>query len=72
MLARRRESKMTRKMLDYSSRDSPYKSVGKQGDECSPNIADTLRSLRENIRSHKVDNDKFIEAQEITTRAREK
>jgi len=56
-------------MVDYSSCDSPYKSVGKQGGENSPSIEDTLRSLRENIRSCKADNDRLVEAQEILARA---
>jgi len=42
---------MTRKMVGYNSHDSPYISVGQQGEEYSPSIEDTLRSLREEIRS---------------------
>ena len=41
----RRESRMTTKMVDYSSRDFPYKSTGQKGEEYSPGIADTLGSL---------------------------
>ena len=63
-LAGRREFKMMRKMVDYSSHDSPYRSVGKQREEYSLGIAYTLRCLREEIRSCKADNDKLVEAQE--------
>lgn len=55
---------MTRKMVDHSSRDSTYRLVGQQGDEYSPDIADTLTSLRVEIKSCKVDNDRLLEAQE--------
>lgn len=48
--------------MDYSSCDSPYKSVGQQGDEYSPDILNTLRSLREEIKSCKEDNGRFFEA----------
>jgi len=34
-------------MVEYISRDSSYRSIGKQGDEYSPDIAETLRSLME-------------------------
>lgn len=47
----RRESKMMRKMVNYSSCESPYRSVGKQGGDHSPSTADTLRILRVEIRS---------------------
>ena len=55
---------MTRKMVDYNSHDSPHISVGKQGEEYSLGIADTLSSLREEIKSCKPDNDSLVEAQE--------
>jgi len=53
---------MMRKMVDCSSHDSPYRSIGKQGEEYSPGIAGTLRSLREKIKSCKEDNDRLVEA----------
>jgi len=37
---------MTGKMVGYSSRDTSYRPVGKQGEEYSLGIADTLRRLR--------------------------
>lgn len=37
---------MTRRMVGYSLRDSPYKSDEKQGDEYSSDIAYTLRRLK--------------------------
>ena len=52
-----RISKMTRKMVDYNSRDSPYGSDEKCGVRNSSNLADTLRSLKEELRSCKEDND---------------
>lgn len=63
---------MARKMVDYNSRDSPYKSVEKQGDEYSPDIANTLRSLNAQVRSFKVDNDRLGKAQERLARDQEK
>jgi len=62
---------MMRKIVYYSSHESPYRSVGKQGDEHSLGVADTLRSLRVEIRSCKVDDDKLVEAQERLGRAQE-
>jgi len=59
-------------MVDYSSRDSPYKLDKKHGDEYSPHVTDTLRSLKAKIRSCKVDNDKIIPSQERLARAQEK
>lgn len=59
-------------MVDYSSRDSPYRSVGQQGDEHSLGIVDTLRGLKEEIRSCKENNDRLVEDQDILTRAQEK
>jgi len=53
---------MTSKMVDYSSCDSPCRLIWQHGDGYSPDIVDTLRSLRENIRSCKVDNDRLVEA----------
>lgn len=63
---------MMRKMVDYSSHESPYISVEKQGEEYSPGVADTLRSLRAKIRSCKADNCRLVEAQERLARAQEK
>ena len=56
-----KRSKMTSIMVDYSSCDSPYRSVEQQGDEYSPDIVDTLRILKAEIKSCKVDNDMFFE-----------
>jgi len=53
---------MTRKMVDYNSQDSPYKSDEQHGDEYSLDIKDTLRSLKEDIISCKVDNDRIIQS----------
>lgn len=47
-------------MVGYNSHDSPYISVGQQGEEYSPSIEDTLRSLREEIRSWKEENDRLL------------
>ena len=47
-------------MVDYSSYDSPYRSDEQHRDACSPGIAYTLRSLKAEIKSCKVDNDKII------------
>ena len=52
---------MTSKMVDYSSCVSPYRSDKQHGDEYSPDIANTLISLKKEIRSCKVDNDKIIQ-----------
>lgn len=46
---------MASKMVDY--RDSPYESEEQYGVGNSSNLAMTLRSLKEEIRSCKVDND---------------
>jgi len=59
-------------MVDYNSCDSPYKSVGKQGEEYYPSVVDTLRSLRAEIRSCKVENYRLVEAQETLARAQKK
>lgn len=71
MFARRR-SEMTRKMVDYSSGDFPYSSDEQQRDEYSLNIVDTLISLKEEISSCKVDNDRIIQSQERLARVQEK
>lgn len=51
---------MTKKMVDYNSCDSPYKSYEKHGGGYPPDIGDTLRSLKVEIRCCKVDSDKII------------
>ena len=51
---------MTSKMGDY--KDSPYGSDEQCGVGHSSDLADTLRSLKEKIRSFKVDNDIIIMA----------
>lgn len=48
------------------------RSVEYQGEEYSPDLVDTLSNMMENIISHRVDNNKLIEAQETLTRAQEK
>lgn len=55
---------MASNMVDYSSQDFPYRSYKKHGDGYSPHIEDTLRSLKEKIRSCKEDNDRIIQAYE--------
>ena len=51
---------MTSKMVDY--KDSPYESDKRRGVVHSSDLADTLRSLKEEIRSCKVDNDRIIQS----------
>ena len=53
---------MNRKMVDYSSRDSPYRSYEQHGDEYYPDMEDTLRSLKVEIKSCKANNDKLIQS----------
>lgn len=69
---RRKKIKDYEKNSGLHSCDSPYKSIEKQGDEYSPDIADTLRSLKVEIRSWRVDNDRIIQSREILSRAQEK
>ncbi len=47
-------------------------SVEKQEEEYSLDLADTLRSLREKIKSFKIDNNRLIEPSKWLTRAQEK
>ena len=47
-------------MVDSSSRDSPYILDEQHGDEYSPDITDTLRSLKAKIKSYKADNENII------------
>ena len=49
---------MASKMVDY--KDSPYESEEKYGGGSPFYLAITLRSLKEEIRSCKVDNDKIM------------
>jgi len=51
----KRISKMTSKMVEYSSRDSPYGSDEQCGVGHSSDLADTLRSLKVEIRSCKAE-----------------
>lgn len=51
---------MTSKMVDYSSRDSPYRSDEQPRDEYALDITETLRILKEKIRSCKVGSDRII------------
>lgn len=62
---------MTGKVVDYSSCDSRYRSYEQHRDEYSPHIADTLRSLKVEIRSWKADNDMVIQSQERLSREKE-
>lgn len=55
---------MTSKMVEYNSRDSPYGSNEQCGGQNSSDLVDTLRSLKEKIRSCKENNDRIIQAQE--------
>lgn len=55
-----RISKMTRKMVYYSSQDSPYGSDEQHGVGNSTKLIDKSRSLKEEIRSCKVDNDRIM------------
>ena len=50
---------MASKIVDY--RDSPYQFEEKYGVGNSSDFPVTLRSLKEGIRSSKVDNDKIIQ-----------
>jgi len=49
-------------MVDY--KDSPYESEEKYGFGNSSNLGVTLRSLKEEIRSCKENNDRIIQARE--------
>ena len=53
---------MANKVVDYI--ESPYASAGWRGVGQLSDLEDTLRSLKEEIRSCKVDNDKIMQAQE--------
>lgn len=59
-------------MVDYNSRDSPYRSDEKHGDEYSHSITNILKSLKVEIRSYKEDNDKIIQSQERLSTTLEK
>ena len=58
----RKKDQMDSKMVDY--KDSPYESEEQHGVGNSSNLAVTLRSLKEEIRSCKEDNYRIIQAQE--------
>ena len=53
---------MENKVVDYI--ESPYALDGQRGVGNSYDLADTLRSLKEEIRSCKENNDKIMQAQE--------
>ena len=53
---------MDSKMVNY--RDSPYESEEQYGVGNSLDLAVTLRSLKEDIRSCKADNERIIQTQE--------
>ena len=53
---------MDSKMVDY--KDSPNESEEQYGVGNSSDLADTLRRLKEEIRSCKADNDRIMQAQE--------
>ena len=63
---------MTSTIVDYSSCESPYGSAQHQGDEYSPDIANTLRSLKAKIRSCKAENNRIIESHERLSITQEK
>lgn len=51
-------------IVDYISHDSPYRLNEQQRHEYYPNIADTLRSLKVEIRSCNTDSDMTIQSKE--------
>ena len=53
---------MTSIMVEYISRDSPYRSDEQHVDEYSHDIANILRSLKVEIRNCKADNDRIIQS----------
>jgi len=53
---------MTCKMVDYSSRDFPHRSNEQHGDEYSPDIEYTLRSLKVETRSCKAYNNMIVQS----------
>ena len=53
---------MTSKVVDY--KDCPYESGEQSGVGNSSNLANTSRSLKEEIRICKVENEKIMQAQE--------
>ena len=57
-----KRSKMTSKMVCYSSQDFPYGSNEQRGVGYSYDLVDTLRSLKAKIRSCKADNDRIVQA----------
>ena len=57
-----KKSQMASKMVDY--KDTPYEEEEKYGVGNSFDLAMPLRSLKEEIRSCKTDNDKIIQKQE--------
>ena len=59
-----RISKMTSKMVDYSSWDSPYVLDEQRGVGHSSDLENMLKILKEEIRICKADNDIIIQAQE--------
>lgn len=73
---------MKSRMVEDSSYDSPYrleeksvgweKSVRQQGEGESPDLANTLRSLKAEIISCKADNERLIEPQERLAKPQEK
>jgi len=62
-------SNMTSRMVEYISRDSPYISGEKYGNEYSLDKAYTLQSLKAKIRSCEVDSDRIIQSHERLARA---
>lgn len=53
---------MDKKVVDYV--ESPYASEEQRGVGHTSNLANTMRSLKEEIRSCKEDNNQIIQAQE--------
>ena len=55
---------MISKMVNHSSRDSPYGPYEQCGVGNSSDLVETLRSFKEKIRRRKVDNDSITQTQE--------
>ena len=61
----RKKYRIDRNMVD--DKDSPYESEEQYGVGNSSDLENTLRSLKEEIRSCKEDNDRIMQAQEKQT-----
>lgn len=70
-VCKKQKINVTSKMLEYISRDSPYRSDEQHCDDYSLDIANTLRSLKAQNISFKEDNDRIIQSQERLARSEE-